>query len=335
MGEPISPNGPVKVAITVDDFLQWKMVPFPTGYSAERVVSSLTSAFADFGITDCYAFFSTGPMEEDPSLREQVEAWCAAGHHVGNHTHNHVSPDWVTASAFTDDIKLSEYYIGSFIEAAPVKYFRYPMDMWGAEADKVADIHHFLARENYIPAPVSYWFYDAQFVAPYWRSVESADSDAAAWLVRTYAETAVDQLRRHAAVSREMFGRDPIFISVFHGTAVTSDSVRPMLEALVAAGVEFVSLEEGMRDPLNALPAPMHTRLFRNSTQKWADHLGVSFEGIPPLETLSKLEKVSPREGMSYEDVFGAMRNHAAKEVGGTVAGGEFDWQSAVRPIHD
>lgn len=334
MVEPISPHGQVKVAMTIDDYFQWMTVPLPTGYNASRVMGSLTTAFEQFRVKEVYAFSSTAPVEADPTLHEQLAAWCAAGHHVGNHTHNHVSPDWVPAEAFIGDIELSEAYVGEYIERAPTKYFRYPMDMWGSEPDKIATIHAYLARAGYTPAPVSYWFYDAQFLAPYWRAVENRDEDARLWLIDTYVETALSQLRGHAAAARAMFGRDPIFIGLAHGTAMTADAIERLLAAYVEAGVVFVSMEEAMRDPVNSLPSPHVTRLFRNSTQKWAEYLEHPFENTPPSETLIEVESTSPHEGMAYEDVFGRMRNRAAAEVGGKVAGGEFDWQRAVRPAH-
>ena len=47
----ISPHGPVKVAVTVDDRFMWRR-SFPPSHSAESVTTSLLQAFSDSGVPE-------------------------------------------------------------------------------------------------------------------------------------------------------------------------------------------------------------------------------------------------------------------------------------------
>ena len=72
---------------------------------------------------------------------------------------------------------------------------------------------------------------------------------------------------------------------------------------MLANGVEFVSLEEAMRDPFNAIAPPVIERRFRNVTQKWCGITGTSLETVTP-RMMDDLASILPMPGLDVITVF-------------------------------
>ena len=317
--QPISPDGPVRLAVTIDDLFLWKGTPMPPERSALRTARELTDAFSRHGIQGVYSFSNTAPPEEDRSLYRVFDHWCEQGHHVSNHTHRHPSLNWIDPQTYIDDIEQTEKLIGPWASLAPTRYFRYCMDMWGDTAEKQEAVEAYLRREGYTSTPLSVWFYDHAWIVPYWRAFKKKDREAQAWLRRSFVDTAVDQLRVQAAAARQMFGRDPVHIWLSHGTPIAGECMDEVLDRFSAANVEFVSLEEAMADPMYARQ-PVVTGRFRNMVQKWAEAKGLNISNVPPA-VLAEVEAVASIEGESTEEVFGRILVQLCDTVGG-----EFSW---------
>ena len=83
-----------------------------------------------------------------------------------------------------------------------------------------------------------------------------------------------------------------------------------ILARFLAAGVQFISLEEAMADPMNCEAVPIITPRFLNQVQKWALLKGVAIEGCPPA-ILAEMDRIAqlcfsrftrrPRQTISLE----------------------------------
>src|SRR5699024_3564755 len=138
----------------------------------------LLRAFDEHQVPGAYLFNNTAPVDDDSGLLKVFDAWCEAGHHIGNHTHHHASLNWVTADQYIRDIDTTEKIVAPWVEQAPDRYFRFAFDMWGDSSEKTGKIQTHLVGLDYKVAPVSYWFYDAQFMVAYNRALELKDSGA-------------------------------------------------------------------------------------------------------------------------------------------------------------
>lgn len=317
--QPISPHGPVKVAVTIDDLFLWDGTPIPDGRSPARTAREMTAAFAVHGIKGVYSFSSTAPAESDPRLYQVFDHWVEQGHHVANHTHLHGSLNWVDAPKYIADIERTEKLIGRWSSQAPTKYFRYCMDMWGNSREKRDGVEAFLQSEGFTSSPLSAWFYDHAWIVPFWRAHKLGDQQALAFLRKSFVDTAIDQLRLHTAAGHAMFGRIPPQIWLAHGSPIAGECMGQILDAFAAAGVEFISLEEAMSDPFYAVQ-PVITERFRNQTQKWAQSKSVLMPGVPPL-ILDELDNVAFMEGHSTGEVFHDILLRLCKAMDG-----EFSW---------
>lgn len=317
--EPISPHGPVKVAVTIDDLFLWNGTPIPEGRSPHRTAQEMTAAFRNHGITGVYSFSATAPADNDRSLFLVFDHWCEQGHHVANHTHRHASLNWIGSSAYIEDIERTERLIGRWSSAAPTRYFRYCMDMWGDTAEKRDDIEAFLKREGFTSSPLSAWFYDHAWIVPYWRAHKLGDTEGIKFLRKSFVDTAVDQLRRFSAAGHAMFGRIPAQIWLAHGSPIAGECMGEILDTFAAAGVEFISLEEAMSDPIYAVQ-PVVTERFRNQTQKWAQKNSVTIPNVPPA-ILAEVENTAFIEGEGTGEIFHAILLGLCDAMGGN-----FSW---------
>jgi peptidoglycan/xylan/chitin deacetylase (PgdA/CDA1 family) len=257
------------IAITIDELLLWDGTPMPRGYTPHTVMDGLLDALAQQAVAGVYAFSHTSPVEDDPALRKVLERWCESGHHLGNHTHCHANLNWLGADQYCADIRVAEGIVGDLVDQAPVKYFRHAMDMSGRSEARRGAVEDRLRDDGYTTAPITAWFGDFAWTAPYARALDSGDQDAVSLLRTSYVEAAVGQLHAHADAARRMFGADLLYIWLIHGTSLAQDLLGEILGRFAAEGARFVSLEEAMKHPANRAFAPVSGK-FANHLQRYA-----------------------------------------------------------------
>jgi len=316
-GHPISPLGKVKLAITMDDMLMWRGLPVPKGYTPLGIAQSMTKALEHHDATDVYAFSNTSPADDDPELLRVFDHWVERGHHVANHTHNHPSINWVDAQTYIGDIERTEEIIKRWSSLAPKRYFRYCNDMWGDTAEKQETVGAYLQQNGYIPVPVTVGFRDSRFAPAYWRSLKRDDKAGVAHLRKAFVETAMHEMRLHAANARAVFGSDPVHIWLIHGTPLGGDCLDQILDEFQAAGVEFVSVDEAMADPMNAVVPPRVSPEFIHQVEKWALVHGVPVDDRAP-GILEEIEKINPAPGESSAEIRAKMQALLAAKLVGT-----------------
>ncbi|WP_293023012.1 polysaccharide deacetylase family protein [Mycolicibacterium sp.] len=106
----------VQVAITVDDFVLWDGTPLPEGHSSLDVTRALAEALTGAGQNGVYGFAHTYSIAKDPASLACWDAWLEAGHHLGNHTHQHAPLRWMSADDFCRDVDQAEKLIGSLVD---------------------------------------------------------------------------------------------------------------------------------------------------------------------------------------------------------------------------
>jgi Polysaccharide deacetylase len=264
------PLDSIELAITVDELLLWDGTPVPRGYTAKGIVGSLLQAFAEHELDGVYAYPHTAPIEDDPANREVIEMWCDAGHHVGNHTHCHACLNWVDAGTYCDDIKRAEEVIGDLVERAPIKTFRYTMDMSGQTEAKRGIVEDFLRADGYTTAPITAWFGDFAWTAPYQRAVDNGDDEATAMLRQAFIDAAIEETAAHAKATREMFGAPIPYLWLIHATPIAQDVMSELLQALKNAGATLVPFADAVGNVVHrSLPPPPACSAITCSDTRW------------------------------------------------------------------
>jgi peptidoglycan/xylan/chitin deacetylase (PgdA/CDA1 family) len=318
----VPPATPIEVAITVDDLLIWEGTPIPAGYTRETIVDSMIKTFAKHSLTGIYGFPHTAPLDQDRGLISIFNHWCDSGHHLANHTHCHACLNWVSANNYCEDIKRAEDHIGHLIEKAPTRYFRYAMDMSGPTEAKRGEVEDFLHVNGYENAPITSWFGDFAWLAPYYRAVETKDAVALEMLRKSFVDAALFQLHNHAKAARQMFGRDLPYIWLIHATPIAADMLDAIILAFKAAEVRFVTLEDAMHDPAHKA-MPRASRMFRNHLQRYALMQGVEMQEVPQ-EALALILNAAPMPGFEsipvYDEILRKMCDRAS---------GKYEWEWA------
>ena len=86
-----------------------------------------------------------------------------------------------------------------------------------------------------------------------------------------------------AIITATCFGRDPVHIWLIHGTPIAADCIGAILDGFAARGIEFVSLDEAMADPMNN-QQPLVTRQFRNQMTEMGRGEGRADRGLPACD---------------------------------------------------
>ena len=163
--------------------------------------------------------------------------------------------------------------------------------------------------------PVSVGFRDTRFHPAYWRTLKAGDREGIAFLRREFVDTALHELRLHAANGRAVFGRDPVHIWLIHGTPLGGDCLDEILDRFEAANVQFVSLAEAMADPMNALVPPRVSPEFIHQVEKWALVHGVPVDDRPP-PILDEIERLNPAPGESAAEIRARQQALIAERLG-------------------
>ncbi len=315
---PVSPLGRLKIAVTIDDMLLLRGVPMAPAHSVPSNVQAITAALRSHHVTGVYQFSNTAPLEDDPGLLKVFDQWVESGHHVANHTHHHPPLNWVDADTYARDIEKAEKYLGRYINHAPRRCFRFCMDLWGDTPCKCDAVLQRLEEMAYTPIPVSIGFHDIRWNAAYCRVLKRGSAEEAVGLRRAYVDSALHELRVHAANARAVFGRDPVHIWLIHGTSIAADCLEDILDRFREADVDFVPLDDAMSDPMNARIPPRVSPEFIFQVEKWALALGVPVnDRHPPI--LDEIEKLHPAAGEMQAEITLRMREHIASATGAVV----------------
>ncbi|WP_024576239.1 MULTISPECIES: polysaccharide deacetylase family protein [unclassified Afipia] len=313
---PFSPAGKIRLAITVDDLLLWKGIPWAPGHSPYSVSKALTGAFSRHAVHGVYAFSGTAPADSDNDLLKVFDAWVERGHYISNHTHYHANLNWTEADHYIRDIEKTESIIDRWSRQSPTRFFRYAMDNWGNTQAKFDEVSSYLTRADYRTAPISVWFYDTEFLPAHYRASLAHDVAALQHIRKVFSKTAWQQLRIQSAAARAMFGHDPIYIWLVHATPLAAECIDRILDGFAMGGVEFVGLDQAISDPVNQRPVPLITARFLNHIQKWAEVRKLRLDECPPA-AIDEIERISPMTGLSRPEVMTKVFKGICDEVGG------------------
>ncbi|WP_236603461.1 hypothetical protein [Rhodococcus sp. WAY2] len=146
------------------------------------------------------------------------------------------------------------------------------------------------------------------------------DKDVQKQVRDLHVSTAVDMLYKHADTARTLFGADAPLIWLVHGTPISRDTLAPILEAFLERGVEFVTLDEAMKHPVNFGKPPCNES-FTNQLQRFALAARVPKPELD-VERLAEILNLAPIPGLdtmaTYEE---RMFKPLAKRVGA-----KYDW---------
>ena len=182
------------------------------------------------------------------------EEWLGSGNLIGSMTHAGVSVKKGTAQDFISALARNEEAL------APLwvkferkqKYFRYPGLKLGMDEQRPREIRGFLKQNGYVEVPATIDSRDDYFSQPYCAALARADKVCANFIIATFKSVLLEKTAKARSVAREIAGRDVKHILMIQANQLMCDSLAELLRWYKAMGVQFISIDEALRDPFYA-----------------------------------------------------------------------------------
>jgi peptidoglycan/xylan/chitin deacetylase (PgdA/CDA1 family) len=245
-------TAPIKVAITLDDMPGGG--PEVLGYSHVQMVKDMIAVLQAHRITAAMGFIVGGMIDTVPARFEALDAWVQAGFLVGNHSYSHDHLAELGLSAFMSDITRNRTLVDALEKRTGQEqsYFRFPYLEEGRTPEERRALMQLLARERYTLTRVSVGFHDTDWAGAYLRCQEKGDDPSLRALDRSYLAQAVAHLQWSLTAADHVVGHAIPHILLLHVNVPTAKNLDALLRAYEALGVQFISVEEALREPAYA-----------------------------------------------------------------------------------
>ena len=239
----------MRMAFTLDDLPVFPHLALPDGHTPYSVAARIINSLGRNGVTGVYAFANSWPLDVDPGYARILDDWVAAGHHIGNHTHTHPLLNGTSAGDFIHDISVADDLLAPWIDTAPLRAFRHPLELWGNTEEKRVRVNAHLDRLAYRSAGVTSWFYEWEWDRAWRHLLQTGRTEEAERLKAEFVDYAAAQVAHDAETCRKVFGHEVIGIGLIHTIAFFTEVADAFFARLFAEGVAFVPLSEALDDP--------------------------------------------------------------------------------------
>jgi len=234
------------VALTLDDLPAAGSLP--PGQNRTKIATALTGELKALHLEGTYGFVNAVKLENDPDAQQALRVWVDAGMNIGSHTWSHMSLTANSSDAFEHEIALNEPALAQYAGGRDWHWFRYPFLWEGDTLDKRHAVRAYLKDHGYRVAQVSLDFEDYAWNDAYGRCSAKPDSEAIAWLKRSYLETAAEYIRLGREEEHIAFGHEIPNVMLLHATAFTTLMLPDLVDLLREEGFRFATLPEVEQD---------------------------------------------------------------------------------------
>jgi len=238
---------PMQTAITFDDLPGY--APLPPGISQTDVVKSVLETLKAHRAPPAYGFLNAVWLEKQPGAADLLQRWRAAGQPLGNHGFTHMDANKNPASAFEQDILADEPALQKYMGGEDWHWLRLPYLNQGDTPEKRKEIGDFAKAHGYRIAQVTLGFDDWAYSEPYARCMAKGDTQAVAWMKKSFLDRAAMNLPAAQKMSRLLYGRSIKHVLLLHMGAFTSLMLPQLLNLYKRHGVKLISLPEAESDP--------------------------------------------------------------------------------------
>jgi peptidoglycan/xylan/chitin deacetylase (PgdA/CDA1 family) len=242
----------IQLAITVDDLPGGG--PEVLGHTHVQMVKEIIAALQAHRVPRPIGFVVGEMLDFDPARTEAIDAWLSAGFLVGNHTYSHDHVSELGLQGYMADILKNRPLIDSLEKRSGQRqsYFRFPYLEEGATHEEREALWNLLQAQHYTLVRPSVTFSDTDWADAYLRCSEQRDAQSLEALDHSYLANAIGHLRWSVVASKTVFGREIPLILMLHVNMPTAKNLDELLKAYEAEGVQFVPVEDALREPAYA-----------------------------------------------------------------------------------
>lgn len=236
---------PIRVAITLDD-LPW-VGPLPEGDSAN---DALVRIAATLRVHEAPA---TGFVVCDRAREDEqpVTSWAAWGLSLGNHSAAHRDLNQTPVEEWLRDVERCDRFLRRFGDAT-TPYFRFPLLHQGDTAEKrerARDALRGLGLETaHVTVDTSEWILTRAHAA----ALRTGDAALRRQVGEEFVRHILAAVEHADAVARRKVGRPVPQVLLLHANTLVDDRLDALLLGLRGHGVELISLERALADPVYA-----------------------------------------------------------------------------------
>jgi peptidoglycan-N-acetylglucosamine deacetylase len=243
------PREAIKVAISVDDMPGGGFEV--RGYTHTQMVKDLISALRAHRVPEAGGFIVGGMLEGHAERAQALEAWVQAGFVVGSHSYTHPRIADLGVERYSDDILKNRNLVDRLEQRTRQEqsYFRFPYLEEGLTREDRRALWQLLQRERYTVARASIAFGDTDWADAYLRCQQTNEADSLLALDRSYVSQAVAFLQWSVEAADDVLGRAIPHVLLLHVNVPAAKNLDTLLRLYEEAGVQFISIEEALRDP--------------------------------------------------------------------------------------
>jgi peptidoglycan/xylan/chitin deacetylase (PgdA/CDA1 family) len=271
----------IRVAVTIDDLPIGSGI-FSSSKERNKAVRQIIEILKENGLSDAYGFSNGSFMEHDPGAKQILQMWLRAKHPLGNHTFHHLDLGTTSATDFIDDIAKQDQLLATLDHSANSvqrrRVFRYPFLSEGNTLEKREAVRKYLFENHYTIAEVTTDYFDWAWGAAFARCQSQHDEKSIAWLKSHITESADAELRATSVTSQRLLHQSLTQILLVHLNAFTAMTLGEILRHWRAEGVQFVSLDEALAEPIYRFDSKSVSNEGRTFLEQIAELLGGSVQ---------------------------------------------------------
>ena len=200
-------------------------------------------------------FVNEAKLDKDRQKTDKQVAlltkWLQCGFELGNHGYQHLNYSRTDTARYFQDILKGERICKelSATYKIPYRYYRHPFLHAGNTPEKEVALEKFLARHNYLKAPVTIDNSDWIFARAYDLAIDRKDREMQDSVAAAYVPYMVSKLMHYERKSKDLFGRKIDQVLLIHANRINGDLLGALLAAFRKKGYKFTGLENVLKDP--------------------------------------------------------------------------------------
>lgn len=237
----------IELAITIDD-LPW-VGPLPDGDSANQALTRIAA------ILRVHQAPATGFVVCDRAAQDEqpLQTWVNWGFSIGNHSAAHRDLNRTQEDEWLADVARCNDFLEKF-GSAKTPYFRFPMLHQGATPEKRAGVQSALQKMGLQTAHVTVDNSEWILTRAHAYALTSEDAVLRHAVGRDFIRHIVAAIEQADRVACRKTGRSVPQILLLHANTLVEDNLDALLLELTAKGVEFITLEKALADPVYSRP---------------------------------------------------------------------------------
>jgi peptidoglycan-N-acetylglucosamine deacetylase len=230
-----------EVALTFDDAPTFDSPLFSYQERAERIRKQLSN----HRVTAAF-FVITGNINSRNA--EQLRAYTAEGHVLGNHTHSHYSPSRVNINQYLRDIQVADSILQGWENVKP--WYRYPYLNEGSTKSKRDSIRTELRSLGLLNGYVTIDNYDWYINGALTEALRKKSEVDYVKLKEFYIDHIYQSLLFYDRIARKTIGRSPRHVLLLHENDLAALFLGDLIDSLKERGWKIIPPADAFDDPI-------------------------------------------------------------------------------------